>query len=159
MKVKEVMTPDAKSIWLTQSLADAAKEMWENDCGALPVIKDAGKVVGILTDRDICMAGAMRDRSLSQISVEEIMNKQVFAAEADEDIKQALETMREHKIHRLPVLNLQGELTGIVSMNDIVLKAKPSNGKQSDIEYADVVKTYQAIGAHLVPMIMPETTE
>lgn len=158
MKVKEVMTPDAKSIWITQSLADAAKEMWENDCGALPVVKEH-KVVGMLTDRDICMAGAMRDCSLSQISVEEIMNKQVFAAKVDEDVKHVLETMREHKIRRLPVLNLEGELAGIVSMNDIVLKAKPPNGKKAPIDYADVVKTYQAIGAHLVPMTRPETTE
>jgi len=158
MKVKEVMTPDAKSVWITQSLADAAKEMWENDCGALPVVKEQ-KVVGMLTDRDICMAGAMRDRNLSQISVEEIMNKEVFAAEIEEDVKQALETMREHKIRRLPVLNAEGALAGIISMNDIVMKAKPPNGKKAPIEYADVVKTYQAIGAHLVPMKNPEVTD
>jgi CBS-domain-containing membrane protein len=158
MKVKEVMTPAARTIWITQSLADAAKEMWENDCGALPVVKER-KVVGMLTDRDICMAGAMRDRSLSQISVEEIMHKDVHVAGAEEDIKKALETMREYKVRRLPVLNPEGELEGIVSINDIVLKAKPTNGKKQPIEYADVVKTYQAIGAHLVPMTRPETTE
>jgi CBS domain-containing protein len=152
MKVKDVMTPDAKAIWITESLADAAKEMWENDCGALPIIKDGRKVVGMVTDRDICMAGAMRDRSLSHISVEEIMNKTVYAAEADEDIEQALQTMREHKIRRLPVLDPAGELEGIVSMNDIVLKAK-SNGKKAPIDYADVVKTYQAICEHPLPMV------
>jgi CBS domain-containing protein len=159
MKVKEVMTPDAKSIWISQSLAEAAKEMWENDCGALPVIEDDKKVVGMLTDRDICMAGAVRDCGLGQIPVAEIMNKQIYAAEPEEDIKHALETMREHKIRRLPVLNVEGELTGIVSMNDIVLKAKPANGKKVAIEYGDVVKTYQAICAHLVPMTKPETTD
>jgi|SRR5215831_8341797 len=159
MKVKEVMTPDAKSVWVNQTLAEAAKEMWENDCGALPVVKEGKKVVGMLTDRDICMAGAMRDRSLAQIPVEEIMQEQVYAASAEEDIKHALETMREHKIRRLPVVDVEGELTGIVSMNDIVLKAKPTNGKKSAIEYGDVVRTYQAICAHLVPMTRPETTE
>ena len=153
MKVKDVMTPDAKSIWITESLANAAREMWENDCGALPIIKDGRKVVGMITDRDICMAGAMRDRSLSQISVEEIMNKHVFAAKPDQDIEQALQTMREHKIRRLPVLNAEGELEGIVSMNDIVLKAKPPNGKKPPIEYSDVVKTYQSICEHLLPMV------
>ena len=157
MKVKEVMTPDAKSIWITQSLADAAKEMWEHDCGALPVVKEQ-KVVGMLTDRDICMAGAMRDRTLSQISVEEIMNDHVYATKLDENIEQALETMREHKVRRLPVLNPDGELKGIVSMNDIVLKAKAPNGKKPPIEYADVVKTYQAICEHLVPMTKAATT-
>jgi len=149
MKVKEVMTPDAKAIWITESLADAAKEMWENDCGALPIIKDGRKVVGMITDRDICMASAMRDRNPSAISVEEVMNATVYAAEAEEDVAQALQTMRDHKIRRLPVLNLEGELEGIVSMNDIVLKARARNGKKPPIDYADFVKTYQAICEHL----------
>jgi CBS domain-containing protein len=152
MKVKEVMTPEAKAIWITESLADAAKEMWENDCGVLPIIKDGRKVVGMITDRDICMASAMRDRNPSAISVEEVMNATVYAAEPEEDIEQALQTMREHRVRRLPVLNLEGELEGIVSMNDIVLQAKARNGKKPAIDYADVVKTYQAICEHPVPM-------
>jgi CBS-domain-containing membrane protein len=157
MKVKDVMTPDAKAVSITESLADAAKEMWENDCGALPIIKDGRKVVGMITDRDICMAGAMRNRSLSQISVEEIMSRTVYAAEAEEKIEQALQTMRDHKVRRLPVLNLEGELKGMVSMNDIVLKAKGRNGKKPAIDYADVMKTYQAICEHPVPMTLPAT--
>jgi CBS-domain-containing membrane protein len=156
MKVKEVMTPDAKAIWITESLADAAKEMWENDCGALPIIKDGRKVVGMITDRDICMAAAMRDRNPSAVSVEEVMNRVVYAAEAEDDIEQALQTMREHKVRRLPVLNLEGELQGIVSMNDIVLKAK-GNGKKPKIDYGDVVKTYQAICEHPLPMVQAVT--
>jgi CBS domain-containing protein len=156
MKVKDVMTPDAKAIWITESLAEAAKTMWENDCGVLPIIKDR-KVVGMITDRDICMASAVRDRNPSAISVEEVMNATVYAAEAEEDVEQALQTMREHKIRRLPVLNLAGELKGIVSMNDIVLKAKERNGKKPQIAYADVVKTYQAICEHPVPMVQVAT--
>jgi len=157
MKVKEVMTPDAKAIWITESLADAAKEMWENDCGALPIIKDGRKVVGMITDRDICMASAMRDRNPSAISVEEVMNATVYEAEAEEDVAQALQTMRDHKIRRLPVLNLEGELEGIVSMNDIVLHAKARNGKKPAIDYTDVVNTYQAICEHPLPMVQPAT--
>jgi CBS domain-containing protein len=158
MKVKDVMTPDARAIWITDSLAHAAKEMWENDCGALPIIKDGRKVVGMITDRDICMATAIRDRNPSSISVEEVMNATVYAAEAEEDVEQALQTMREHKIRRLPVLNLEGELQGIVSMNDIVLKAKERNGKKPQIAYADVVKTYQAICEHPLPMVQTAAT-
>jgi len=159
MKVKEVMTPDAKTIWITESLADAAKEMWENDCGILPIIKDGRKVIGMITDRDICMATAIRDRNPSSISVEEVMNATVYAVEADEEVEQALQTMREHKIRRLPVLNLEGELEGIVSMNDIVLKAKERNGMKPQIAYADVVKTYQAICEHPLPMVQAATAE
>jgi CBS-domain-containing membrane protein len=104
--------------------------MWENDCGAIPIITNGRKVVGMLTDRDICMAGAYaRVQSLAHF-VEEAMTRKVYAADADEDIDQALHTMREHKVHRLPVLNRAGDLEGIVSMNDIVLHAKPTKGKK-----------------------------
>ena len=157
MKVKEVMTPDAKAIWLTESLSDAARFMWENDCGILPIIKDGRKVVGLITDRDICMATAVRDRTPSSISVEEVMTGNVFAVKPNQDVSEALHLMREHKIRRLPVLNDEGELEGIVSMNDIVLHAKNRNGKKPEIDYANVVKTYQAICAHPVPMVTEAT--
>src|SRR5690349_21146707 len=105
MKVNEVMTPNAKAIWLTESLADAAKLMWENDCGVLPVIKDGRKVVGMITDRDICMATAMQDRNPSGISIEEVMTGEVYAVSPEDNIDQVLQTMQEHQVRRLPVVN------------------------------------------------------
>jgi len=151
MKVNEVMTPNATAIWLTESLADAAKLMWDNDCGVLPIIKDGRKVVGMITDRDICMAMAMRDTNPSSVSVEEVMSGQVYAVKPEDDIDQALQEMQEHKIRRLPVVNFEGELEGILSMNDIVLQAKKSNTTTANsIKYSDVVKTYQAICCHPV---------
>lgn len=153
MKVKDVMTLDAKACWITESLTDAAKAMWENDCGILPVVKDARKVVGLITDRDICMATAMRECSPSGISVEEVMTGEVYAAGPDDDIHQALKTMQEHKIRRLPVVDSEGELRGILSMNDIVLKAQKPNGKRApQLPYADVVETFKAICAHPQPI-------
>ena len=146
MKVSEVMTPTAKAIWLTESLADAARLMWDNDCGVLPVIKDGRKVIGMITDRDICMAVTMRDTNPSSISVEEVMNGQIYSVNADDDIGQALRAMQEHKVRRLPVLNAEGDLEGIVSMNDIVLHASAT--KTSSLPFAEVVKTYQAISQH-----------
>ena len=157
MKVKDVMTPNAKAIWLTESLADAAKEMWENDCGVLPVIKDGCKVVGMITDRDICMATAIKDRNPSSISIEEVMNGVVYATSPEEEIELALHTMRDHKVRRLPVLNAEGQLEGILSMNDIALKA--GNGKKPQIDYREVVKTYQAICEHPAPMAQTATAE
>lgn len=151
MKVKDLMTQDAKGIWLTESLANAAKSMWENDCGILPVIKDGRKVVGMITDRDICMAAAMRERSASAISVEEVITGKVFSVKPDDEIEVALHLMREHKVRRLPVLGEEGELSGVLSINDVVMKARPANGKQtSPLSYANVVKTYKAICEHPV---------
>ena len=139
----------AKAIWLTESLADAAKLMWENDCGALPVIKDGRKVIGMITDRDICMAIAMRDTNPSRVSVEEVMTGQVFSVNDEDEIEQALQIMQEHKIRRLPVLNAEGNLEGILSMNDLVLHAKAT--KAGSLPYAEVMKTYQAICEHPLP--------
>jgi CBS domain-containing protein len=148
MKVKEIMTPNAKAIWLTESLADAAQLMWENDCGVLPIIKDGRKVIGMITDRDICMAAAMRDKNPSSVSVEEVMTGLVYSLKPEDEIDDALKAMQEHKIRRLPVVNAEGELEGILSMNDVVLHAK---AKGDSIAYGDVVKTYQAICQHPVP--------
>lgn len=151
MKVKGLMTQDAKAIWLTESLANAAKSMWENDCGILPVIKDGRKVVGMITDRDICMAAAMRERSASAISVEEVITGKVFSVKPDDEIEVALHLMQEHKVRRLPVLGEEGELRGVLSINDVVMNARPANGKQtSPLSYANVVKTYKAICEHPV---------
>ncbi len=152
MKVKDVMTPNAKAIWLTESLADAAKLMWENDCGVLPIIQDGRRVVGLITDRDICMGSAMRDTNPSTISVEEVMTGQVHGIKPEDNIDQALQLMQQYQVRRLPVINPEGELEGILSMNDIVLHAKaPDAAVQDAIDYGDVVKTYQAICQHPVP--------
>ena len=157
MKVKELMTEQPAAVWITDSLATAAISMWENDCGVLPILKDSRKVVGIITDRDICMATAIRNRPESTISVEEVMSRKVYSVAPNDDIHKALEIMREHKVRRLPVLDKSGELKGVVSMNDIVLRAEEANGKKPSLTYHDVVKTYQAICEHPVPMVTAAT--
>ena len=158
MNVKEVMTPNPKAIWLTESLADAARLMWENDCGVLPIIKDNRKVVGLITDRDICMAAAMQDRNPSGISVEEVMTGQIYAVNPDDNIDRALQLMQEHRIRRLPVINPEGELEGILSLNDVVRSAKaPVGAAEDSIGYGDVVKTFQAICQHPLPAVASAT--
>jgi len=152
MKVKEVMTPNPTAIWLTESLADAAKLMWENDCGVLPVIKDGRKVIGMITDRDICMATAIQDTNPSGISVEEVMTGEVYAVRPEDNIGEVLQTMKEHRVRRLPVLNSEGELEGLVSMNDVVLHATATDETASDgLDFGEVVKTYRSICQHRVP--------
>jgi CBS domain-containing protein len=158
MKVKELMTVDPMAIWITESLASAAKSMWENDCGILPIVKDGGKVVGVITDRDICMATAIRNRPESTISVEEVMTRDVFSVTPNDDVHKALQLMQEHKVRRLPVLNAEGELKGMLSMNDVVLKAQEPNGKKPPLTFHDVVKTYKAICEHPVPMVKAAAT-
>ena len=150
MQVKNIMTPDPKAIWLTQSLTDAARLMWENDCGVLPIIKDGRSVVGLITDRDICMAATMNARNPSAMSVEEVMTGEVFSVTPEDHIDQALQLMRDHQVHRLPVISEEGELQGILSLNDVVLNAKSE--EDDAIADGDIVTTLQAICQHRLPM-------
>lgn len=157
MKVKEVMTPNAKAISVKGSLFDAAQLMWENDCGVLPIVNDGHRVVGLITDRDVCMAAAMKDKHPSQISVDQVMTGEVYAVNPEDNVDQALQVMQQHQIRRLPVINTANELAGILSLNDIVLHANASGAAEDAIDYGDVVKTYRAICQHPVPALATAT--
>jgi CBS domain-containing protein len=153
MKVKEVMSTNPKVCMLTDSLSAAAGVMWEDDCGILPVVAEGGRVVGLITDRDICMAAHIKNQRLSNIAVEEVISGDVYACKPDEDVRSALETMQENKVRRLPVIAADGALQGILSMNDVVLKAnEPKEKKAPELTYGDVVNTYKAICQHRLPM-------
>ena len=153
MKVKELMTENAKACLPTSNLAEVAGAMWEHDCGILPVVEHGGQVVGLITDRDVCMAAAMKHRHLENIAVEEVSSGKVISCQPDDDVRKALKTMQENKLRRLPVVANDGTLKGIVSMNDIVLRARDATGKKTpEVSYADVVSTYKAICAHPLPM-------
>ena len=153
MKVREVMTTDAKGCALTDNLSAAAGLMWENDCGILPVVAEGEKVVGLITDRDICMAANLQNRNLWNIAVEDVISGDVYACKPDDDIRSALKTMQEHKVRRLPVVASDGTLEGLLSMNDVVLKAEEAREKKaSELSYGDVVNTYKSICQHRLPM-------
>lgn len=153
MKVKDIMTGDPSVCDLNESLAEAAKTMWETDCGVLPVLKDGREVVGLITDRDICMAMAMRDCNPTAVSAEEVITGEIYSVAPEDDVKKALQVMQEHQVRRLPVISEEGGLEGMLSMNDVVLKAEEkSTPKSPAIAYADVINTFKAICEHRVPL-------
>ena len=151
MKVKELMTSDVKSCGPDTNLAAAAKIMWEDDCGAVPVIDEGGHVIGMITDRDICIAGATRALAEGEIPVQDVISKVVYTCAPSDDIRQALETMRLRKVRRLPVVDQGGRLTGIVSVHDIALEARSRKGV--DIPPEVVLDTFIAITAPAVPAV------
>jgi signal-transduction protein with cAMP-binding, CBS, and nucleotidyltransferase domain len=95
------------------------------------------------------MAAVMRDSKPSAVSIEEVMTGQVYSVDPEDNVDQALEAMQEHKVRRLPVINAEGELEGILSMNDVVLHA--DDAVTESIDYSDIVKTFQAICQHPAP--------
>lgn len=153
MKVKDVMTPNPQACTPTDTLAKAARSMWDYDCGILPVVTEGGKVVALITDRDICMSAGMHGFNLSNLAVEDVISGNVYSVKADDDVHKALEMMRDHKIRRVPVVDANDRLQGVLSMNDVVLRAQqPQDKKVPGITYADVVDTYKAICAHQLPI-------
>jgi CBS domain-containing protein len=149
MKVQDVMTEDVKYCGPETNLAAAAAIMWENDCGALPIVAEGGKSIGMITDRDIAIALGTRNMQGADIPVKEVMSGELFAASPDEDIHTALKLMRKEKVHRLPVINSEGKLEGILSLNDVALHAVHPNGKTTPaLNYEDVVSTLKAVCEH-----------
>lgn len=149
MKVQDVMTSNVKSCRRDASLAEVAAMMWENDCGTLPVLNDAGQVIGMITDRDVAIAVATKDRLAAEIKVNEVISGSLYSCASGEDIRSALKTMQHEKVRRLPVINEDGLLQGILSMNDIVLRAEEAKGKyEPELSYGDTMKTLRAICEH-----------
>jgi CBS domain-containing protein len=149
MKVQEVMKSHIQSCRLHTSLAAAAAMMWDYDCGALPVVNDAGHVLGMITDRDIAIAAATKGRPASEIAVSEVISGNVYSCAQDDNIHAALKTMRHAKVRRLPVVNAEGRLQGILCMNDIALRAEEAHGKHvPDLSYGDAMSTFKALCEH-----------
>jgi CBS domain-containing protein len=123
MKVSDIMTREVRSCTLNTALTQVAKEMWSAGCGAIPVIDTQARVAGIITDRDISMALVNTARKPSTIPAREAMTEHVHACGPDDDVKAALETMKKFRVRRLPVLSATGQLQGIVSIDDVVLRA------------------------------------
>ncbi|MCA1555673.1 MAG: CBS domain-containing protein [Acidobacteria bacterium] len=147
MQVREIMTGDVKSCRPETDVATAATIMWEQDCGCVPVTGDDGRVIGMITDRDICMAVATRLRLARDISVGEVISGKVHACAPDDEVKDALRIMQGEKLHRLPVLDGEGKLTGILSLNDLVRHAKKGGGKRH-VSHSEVMATLKSLSQH-----------
>jgi hypothetical protein len=92
--------------------------MWDGDIGCVPVVAESGHVVGMVTDRDICMAALTREQPLREIPVAVAMSKEILSCPPDATLIEAEEIMRSGQLRRLPVIDSDSSLVGIVSLND-----------------------------------------
>ncbi len=118
------MTTDIGFCHLEDSLTKAAEIMWQKDCGVVPLVDEENKVVGMITDRDICIAAATRNQKTSDIKAKEMIRGEVFSCAATDDIETALKKMRKYQLKRLPITDETGELVGILSIADILLRGR-----------------------------------
>jgi CBS domain-containing protein len=144
MRVEHVMTRNVQACRPETNLSTAAMQMWKGDCGVLPVVTAIGEVIGMITDRDICMAAATKHRDPAAIRVKEVISGQVYACSPDADIHTALNLMRQKQVRRLPIINAENrKLVGILSIDDIALKAEVS--LTADLSAQDLETTLRAI--------------
>lgn len=155
MRVKEVMMGTPYYCGSQTNLGSATELMWSANCGFLPVEAPDGKVIGVVTDRDICVALGTRSRLAGDIVVGEVMSGKLFSCAPDDDIHIALQTMKDGKVRRLPVIAKDGSLVGVISMDDILLRTEPmSLGKEPELSTDEVVRTYRAITQRQVPQVV-----
>ncbi len=143
MRIKEIMTVEPTTCSPDTTLAAAASLMWDGDYGILPVVDD-GKLVGVVTDRDMCIALATGNQLASEVRVGAVATTTVLTCAPEDDVQVALATMQRHRVRRLPVVGIGGTVLGIISMNDVLLAAGPDKPVRSE----EVVATLQGICSH-----------
>lgn len=146
MNVNDLYTPVARTCSRETNLAEAMSLMWEFDIGALAVVDEEGILIGVVTDRDIAVAVATRNRLASELKVGEVMSGKVCSCTREDSLKKVLELMRREQLRRLPVVDAKGILHGMITINDILRVAQASKGsKLGGATYEDVMLTLMAI--------------
>jgi CBS domain-containing protein len=145
MKVEQLMTRDVETCTTDADLAHAAMIMSRRNCGLVPVVeRGSGRLAGVITDRDICMAAGMRQASSHSIQVGEVMTSRLVTCTPTDEAQVAMHRMSEARVRRLPVVDGQGKVQGVVSLTDLVLAATrsalPEVGGIKDTEVLAVLK-------------------
>ncbi len=123
MKVEQIMNRGVKTCGPQDSLNRAAQMMWEEACGAVPVVDEQSRPIGFLTDRDICMAAYTQGKPLDALRVETAMARKVVSCGVEDDLGSAAQLMRQNRTRRLPVIDQNGELVGLLSLDDLACEA------------------------------------
>jgi CBS domain-containing protein len=144
MKISELMTRTVQVCRATDTLERAAGLMWDHDIGALPVVDEHGWVIGMITDRDACMAAYTCGGALRDIPVEVAMARHVVTCGADDSDTAVADVMAKHKIRRVPVVDTAHRPVGILSLND--LARTMAHGR--DVPATAVAGTLAAICEH-----------
>ena len=142
LTARDIMTPNVTTCREDADLGTAARIMWERDCGVVPVVDGDGRVVGVLTDRDICIAAATRSQSPGEIRAGELIAKPLDTCSPDDTVEEILRVMQRSKVRRLPVVDRDGRLAGMVSLGDVAVRA---DGRADPELHDEVFQALRAI--------------
>lgn len=148
MRIDDLMTKDPATCRASDPLSAAAQLMWDRDCGCVPVLADDGSdaVIGVITDRDICMSAHFRGRSPTEIAVAEAMSKSLRTIGPEQTPAEAEEAMRSAKVRRLPVIDAEQRLLGVVSLADLARVAAEQHGwRRAEVSHEEIARTLESI--------------
>lgn len=148
MNVDSIMEQQVVTCGPDDTLESAAIMMWNNACGAIPIVGEDGRALGIITDRDIAMASALQHKPLWQIRAQEVCgNRGVVSCQRNASTEEALRKMGENGVRRLLVVDSQGHLEGLLSMDDAICEAH-RDGDGSGIGFSQLVPALQEVCRH-----------
>ena len=139
MRVKELMTAPVKTCRTSALLGEAAEAMLAVGCGCLPVVDSRGRLTGMVTDRDICLAVARHTEPWS-IAVRDVMSPKPIACRIDDYIDTALVAMKEHRVRRIPVIDDLRHLKGLISIDDVIRNTGIAEGRLPAEAVVDVLR-------------------
>jgi CBS domain-containing protein len=140
MKVKDLMTRPVRTCGTTALLGDAAQVMLDAGCGCLPIVDNRGHFVGMLTDRDVCLAVAARRQTPWEIPVCDVMSSNIVSVPIDASMDAALVAMKEHRIRRVPVVDGDGHVKGLISIDDAIRNTGIARGRLPADAVMDVLR-------------------
>ena len=128
MKVEDLMTRDVQTVRTTDRLDVAVREMRDHQCGCVVVVDEPAHPAGIITDRDVAITALETGKRLDEIPASRAMSRPLFTARPEATLSEALGVMQEHQVRRLPVVDEDGRLRGVISLDDIALAAGRARG-------------------------------
>lgn len=132
MKIKEYMNSNVYCLKPNNTIKDCAKLMHDNHIGCIPVCNDQNNIVGLVTDRDIILRGIACNKDTSETPVSEIMTCNVVYCNEDDDVEEIEEIMSQNQIRRLPIIDKNNKIVGIISLGDLVKNNNINNNVVSD---------------------------
>lgn len=162
MRVEEVMTTSVVTCSMNDNLEETAYKMWNGDFGAVPVLNEIGSPLGMITDRDICMAVALMHKPPAEIRVGDVMSGTLVSCSPKHHLKDVLTLMANDKIRRMPVVNETGGLVGVLTLSDIAAHSQTTKKvKSSACTYDDFMGAFRRVAAPhstVKAILIPETT-
>jgi|ERR671937_615198 CBS domain-containing protein len=122
--VRDAMTSNPRTVTPDRPVVEVARIMRDEDVGSVPIIEDDGRLAGTVTDRDITIRLVAEGRDPQSVRVSDIASRDIITVDPQQDLDEALRLMARHQIRRLPVVEEDGRLVGIVAQADVAAEAK-----------------------------------